>query len=81
MRKGNTILFGSMVALAVLATPVLARNSDAQKATDKSTSSSCQAYQQATDGTWTQLPCQEMGSGAQSQRKPPAARGEDEEPR
>jgi hypothetical protein len=81
MRNGKTILFGSIAALAVLGTPVLAKNSDAQKATEKSTaSSSCQAYQQAADGSWTPLPCQEMGAGAASPHKP-AARSEGEEAR
>jgi hypothetical protein len=55
----------------VLATPALARNSNMnsniQKNDDKAAAPpSCHAYQQAADGSWTQLPCQE-GSAAQGQ--------------
>ena len=70
MRLGQAIFFGSVAALLTLAAPTLARNSSAHshtaKATEAPASSSCHAYQQAADGTWTQLPCQEMGS------RPPA---------
>ncbi len=41
-----------------IATPALAKSADRQKADDKSTATTsvgCQAYQQAADGTWTQL--------------------------
>ena len=45
---------------------------------DKSASSSCHAYQQAADGSWTQLPCQE--AGGQTQHRP-VEKGGEEEPR
>lgn len=65
MRLGQAIFFGSAAALLTLAAPTLARNSNATphvvKATEAPTSP-CQAYQQAADGSWTQLSCQEMGS-------------------
>jgi hypothetical protein len=68
MRLGQAIFFGSAAALLTLAAPTLARNSSAHSHTAKVTEapapSSCQAYQQAADGTWRQLPCQEMGSKA-----------------
>ena len=71
MRLGQAILFGSAAALLTLAAPTLARNSSAHshtaKATEAPASSSCHAYQQAADGSWTQLPCQEMGSRTSTQ--------------
>jgi hypothetical protein len=80
MRIRNAIFLGSMAALAALMAPAPAKNSDAPKSTEKSTSPSCNAYQQAADGSWTQLPCQELGSGAQPRRKS-ATRSPNEETR
>ncbi|MGY8662241.1 hypothetical protein Q3C01_07720 [Bradyrhizobium sp. UFLA05-109] len=68
------ILLASVLAGA-LTPPVLARNSNSQQAEEKSAASTCSAYQQAPDGSWTQLPCKETGersSQAQTQHKPPA---------
>lgn len=67
MRLGQAIIFGSMAGLLTLAAPTLARNSGtnphAAKAVEATSASSpCRAYQQAADGTWMQLSCQEMGS-------------------
>jgi hypothetical protein len=69
MRLGQAIFFGAAAALLNLAAPTLARNSSANtaKATEAPASASCQAYQQAPDGSWTQLPCQETGSKASDQ--------------
>jgi hypothetical protein len=71
MRLGQAILFGSAAALLTLAAPTLARNSNAHshtvKTADPSAAASCRAYQQAADGSWMQLPCQEMGSKAQAE--------------
>jgi hypothetical protein len=64
MRLGQAILLGAAAALLSLAAPTLAKNSNTGKPAEASTSTSCQAYQQAPDGTWTQLPCQEMGPKA-----------------
>ena len=70
MRIATMIFAGSVAALTALATPVLARNSDATKpAEDNASSSSCHAYQMAADGSWTQLPCQEEGATGQPARK------------
>jgi hypothetical protein len=81
MRIKNAIFFGSVTALAILATPSLARNSEAQKTNElpvsASPSPSCQSYEQAPDGSWKQLPCQELGSGAGTQHKPPARADDD----
>jgi hypothetical protein len=74
MRIRHAIFFGSVAALAVLAAPSFARNSEAQRTSEQPTSppssSSCQSYQQAADGSWKQLPCKELGSGGGSQSKP-----------
>jgi hypothetical protein len=71
MRIAKSIFVGSMAALAVLTAPALAKNSNVQKTDESPASPSCHAYQQAADGSWTQLPCQEMGAppGAQPQGK------------
>ncbi|MBB4367927.1 hypothetical protein GGD63_000696 [Bradyrhizobium sp. cir1] len=68
MRITRLIFAGTLAASAVLTAPALAKNSDAQKGEEKSTSSSsCSAYQQAPDGTWEQLPCKETGERGQPQ--------------
>ena len=71
MRLGQAIFFGAAAALLTLAAPTLAKNSNANSHTAKTAeapaSTSCQAYQQAADGSWTQLPCQEMGSTTSTQ--------------
>jgi hypothetical protein len=69
MRLGQAIFFGSAAALLTLAAPTLARNSNSHtaKATEARAAGSCHAYQQAADGSWTQLPCQEMGPKASAQ--------------
>jgi hypothetical protein len=67
--------FIALTALAVLATPVLARNTKAQKAADaeENTSPTCSSYQLGADGNWEPLPCQELGTRSPSQqhRAPP----------
>jgi len=68
MRLGQAIFFGSAAALLTLAAPTLAKNSSAHshapKAIEAPASASCRAYQHAADGTWIQLPCQELDSKA-----------------
>jgi len=79
MRIAGVIFVGSVAAM-VIAGPAFAKHPEAQKPSDReSTSSSCHAYQQAADGSWTQLPCEEAGNG-QTQHRPVAKSGE-EEPR
>jgi hypothetical protein len=81
MRVANVISVATLAALVGLAAPVLAKSSETRKTTDdESASSSCHAYQQATDGTWTERPCEEKGQPAQTQHKP-VAKGTEEEPR
>jgi hypothetical protein len=85
MRTARLILAGS-TAMAMLAAPLtpapaLAKNFNIPKNDDKQPAppSSCRAYQQAPDGSWTPLPCQE-GSGAQGQtQRKSAAKAQDDE--
>ncbi|MCP3399542.1 hypothetical protein [Bradyrhizobium sp. CCGB20] len=67
MRSIHVVFAGALAAATVLTAPALAKNSDAQKGEEKSTSSSCSAYQQAPDGTWEPLPCKETGERPQPQ--------------
>jgi hypothetical protein len=78
MRLGYAFLLASTAGLLTLVAPTLARNSDAQKASEQPASSTCHAYQQAADGSWTAVPCQEMGSSGQGRRKS-APHGSDDE--
>ena len=68
MRIAAAIFACSMAALAVLATPALARNSGAQSTDDKSTATPCSSYEQELNGEWKPIPCQEVGG--QTQHKP-----------
>jgi hypothetical protein len=67
MRMIHVVFAGALAAASVLTAPVLAKNSDGQKGGDKSSASSCSAYQQAADGTWEPLPCKEAGERSQQQ--------------
>ncbi|WP_339039209.1 hypothetical protein WHZ78_15370 [Bradyrhizobium symbiodeficiens] len=81
MRMTHLIVAGVLAVSAALATPAQAKNSDAQKGEDKSTSSSCSAYQQAPDGSWEPLPCKESGERDQPQtqhRSPSRGSGREE---
>jgi hypothetical protein len=80
MRIKHAIFVGSMVTLASLTGPALAKHSDAQKTSEQTTSSPCSARQRMPDGTWTQLPCQELGSPKQTPGKS-ATRNPDEQTR
>ncbi|WP_213774611.1 hypothetical protein [Bradyrhizobium sp. dw_78] len=78
MRISDMIFVGSVAALAALAAPALAKNSDAQKSDDTSASPACHAYQPAADGSWTQVPCQEVGAGSPTPRKSAASTPEED---
>ena len=78
MRIKRAIFVGSIATLAAMTAPALAKHSNAQKTDDKSTSS-CHAYQQAADGSWTQLPCQEMGSPQAQPQRTSSTRTESDE--
>jgi hypothetical protein len=76
MRIARVIFVGSFVVLAALTAPALAKNSslnshananaNAEKVDDQPTAQGCHAYQQAADGSWVQLSCQEVGPTAQA---------------
>jgi hypothetical protein len=71
MRIARLISVGSIAVLTAL-TPALAKNSssnanaNAQKVEDNLAAQGCHAYQKAADGSWVQLPCQEVGPTSQS---------------
>jgi len=74
MRIAKVIVAGSVAGAIVLATPALARHSDAQKPAEEA-STPCQAYQMGADGVWRQQPCQEAGVPATATRKSAAHGG------
>ena len=79
MRLGQAIFVATMAALLAAAVPGLAKNAETPKSSEQPASSSCHSYQQATDGSWTELPCQELGAPAPSSKS--SVRRTDEENR
>lgn len=82
MRITGVIFAGSVTALAVLATPALAKNfdsktSDVQQSDTSPASAPCYSYEPKPDGSWTQLPCQEVGAARPVPRKSAAKMEED----
>ena len=74
--------FIALTALALLATPVLAKNTKAQKAeTEEDASPTCSSYQLGPDGNWAPLPCQEVGPHSSSQHRAPSRSHDQEEHR
>ncbi|MGJ5179102.1 hypothetical protein ACQR16_12570 [Bradyrhizobium oligotrophicum] len=70
MRITPVIFVGSLAAIVVTAAPAPAKNSQTSKTDEQTTASSpCRAYQQAPDGTWTELPCQGQGQAASAPRR------------
>ena len=67
------LVFATALAALAAATPALAKSSDRQKTDDEksTTSAGCQAYQQAADGSWTQLACGESGPAGSTQHRAP----------
>ncbi len=87
MRITHLVFTGSIAALAALTAPVQAKNSNTPEINDTSASSrassNCHAYQQAPDGSWNPVACQELGapsSPAQTQHKS-ASQGSNEDTR
>ena len=71
MRVVNLALI-TLGALAALATPVLAKNTNAQKTeTEEDASPTCSSYQLGPDGNWAPLPCQELGTHSSQQHRAP----------
>lgn len=67
MRIGLAVT-GLLAALALQTAPALARNSDPRPAEDPSTPTQCHSLQPGPDGSWIEIPCQELGAPAP--RKP-----------
>lgn len=63
MRIADVIFVGSLATLVATTAPALAKSSHIPKPDEQQTSSvsPCRAYQQAADGSWTELPCQGQG--------------------
>ena len=80
MRVAPVICIGSLVAFAVLTMPALAKDTAAQRTDEKQTSAACHAYEQAPDGSWRVLACEEVGGNGQTQHRSPA-RSREEDPR
>ncbi|MDH2381480.1 hypothetical protein [Bradyrhizobium sp. CER78] len=82
MPIARLIFAGSLAAIAAIATPALGKSAERQKVDEKSTTATptgCQAYQQAPDGTWNQLPCGEAGSHGSTQQRAATKSANDEE--
>jgi hypothetical protein len=60
----------SVAGLTMLTSPVLAKNSEGQKVEEPATASPCSSYQRNADGTWTQIPCQELGTTPEPRTRP-----------
>ena len=71
MRLGQAIFMATTAALLAAAVPGLARNAETPKASEQPASSSCHSYQQAADGSWTELPCHELAAPAPSRKSSP----------
>jgi hypothetical protein len=76
MRKGIAIALASIAALAVAAAPASAKNAGDRKTEEKPASSSCHSYVQNPDGSWTPIPCREVGPPTPKQHK---SKGRDED--
>ena len=71
--------FIALVALALFATPVLAKNTKTQKGeSEEDASPPCFSYQLGPDGNWAALPCQELGTNSSSQHRTPPKRHDEE---
>lgn len=76
MRVARLIIV-SAIAAAAVTMPALAKNPESPKTDNESASSTCHAYRQAPDGSWTEEPCQEAGEKPTQHKA--AARGGEEQ--
>ncbi len=81
MRIARVLFAGSVAAAAALATPVLAKHSETQKTDERPTSTSCNSYQQAADGSWVRQPCAEVGLPGERTQKSATTQGPRDEAR
>jgi hypothetical protein len=66
MRFGHALFVATTAALLAAAVPGLAKNGETQKSSEQPAAASCHSYQMGADGSWTELPCQEIGVSASS---------------
>ena len=78
MRFGHAIFVATTAALLAAAVPGLAKNAETPKTSEQPASPSCHSYQQTSDGSWTELPCQELGAPTPSRKSSPRKTDEDE---
>jgi hypothetical protein len=78
MRLGHAIFVATIVALLAAAVPGLARNAEPPKASEQPAAASCHSYQMTSDGSWTELPCQELGAPTPSSKSSPRKTDEDD---
>ena len=66
--------FIALTALALVATPALAKNTKAQKTEIESQEATppCFSYRLGPDGNWVQQPCEEFGAHSSSQHRAPS---------
>jgi hypothetical protein len=69
MRMVVAILSAAVAALTMLGSPVLAKNAEAQKVGEPA-AVACSSYQKAENGTWTRIPCQEVGATPEQRTRP-----------
>ena len=69
-------LFGSLLALAIMTAPALAKNISVQPTEEKPAPPACHTLQPGPDGVWVERPCQELGAPAPVPAKPAARRAE-----
>jgi hypothetical protein len=79
MQITRMIFAGSLAAFVATMAPALAKNAQTPKTDEQASSSSCHAYQQAPDGTWTALPCQARGGTTQNEHRSATASSGDEQ--
>jgi hypothetical protein len=64
MRMVVAILSAAVAALTMLGSPVLAKKVGEPAAV------ACSSYQKAENGTWTRIPCQEVGATPEQRTRP-----------
>jgi hypothetical protein len=70
MRMAKPILI-TAASLALLATPVFAKNAKAPKADAEESSPTCSSYQADENGNWVPKPCQELGPHSSTEHRAP----------
>ena len=83
MRIAQTVFVGSIAVLAVLASPLSAKNAslnshanaNAQAVEEAPASPGCHAYQKAADGSWVEIACHEGAGNAPAPSHSKSAKG------